>query len=126
MQEVNTFNGTIWRKYIAGKDTLVFKLTEYEQKLISSYAEEIGIHGIRTIVDKDSCDDGEIRKSLPILDYKLEFQFDNGQRRTFEWHNNDCDDPTIELVQVFADSLTKIILKKDELKDIKDFDLIIL
>jgi len=126
IDEFNTFSGTVSRKYISGIKTWTFKLTDTEQKSINDYAKSLKIQDIDVIVDKDSCDNGEIKISFPTIDHELEFKLGDGQTKTFKWGNNNCDDVTIRTIQQFADSLKSLILKKNELKDIEETDILIL
>ena len=115
------------RKYTYGQQSRNFELTTNEVKTIYDYAKSIGLSVIAIPSDEKACGDGdEITISFPALTYELEFQIDSGQRRKLIWGNNNCDNPTIKKVQNFADSVKSMILRKRELSDLEESDILLL
>lgn len=127
IESIDTFKGQVTRKYSYGQQSRNFKLTSSDIMTIYNYAKSIGLSVIAFPSDEKACGNrDEIAISFPALTYELEFQIDGGQRKKLVWGNNDCNNPTIQKIQNFADSVKSMILRKRELIDLEESDIILL
>jgi hypothetical protein len=122
IDKINTFNNTFKRSYIDSIVVIEFKLTEGEQEIISDYAMKLGLHKIKAPIRAKKC--GTV--SFPALTYQLEFLNDKKEIINLIWGNNDCDDKTIKKLQTFVGRVHKLILSKEEFKNLKETDILLL
>ena len=127
IDEINTFDNQLTRNYANGQKKVKFELTADERKAIAKYADSIKLDQIQIPKYDLTCGGKDvINISFPSLTHKLEFSINNRTKRKLNWGNNDCDDPTIKSLQDFADSLRRMILRKKELRDLKQTDILTL
>ena len=125
IDEIDTFDNLFTREYTTGQKRIKFELTKEEQEVINNYAARIDIGRLNIPEDDNYCDAEEV-SGFPALHHELEFSINNGDLRKIEWGYNDCDNPKITKVQNFVDSLKQMILRKEEFKDLKSTDILLL
>jgi len=122
IDKINTFDGTFKRAYIDSSTTVQFKLTEVEIRTIAEYAHKYGLDKIKPPIKRDDC--GAV--SFPAMTFELEFFNKKGELIQLNWGNNNCNNKTVNKLHNFTVKVHQLIIRKEELKNLKDTDILIL
>ena len=125
IDEINTFEKLFTREYTTGQKQIKFEFTKEEQEVINKYAARIDIGRLNIPEDDNYCD-AEEESLFPALHHEFTFSINNGDLKKIDWGYNDCDNSEITKIQNFIDSVKQMIFRKDEFKDLKGTDILLL